>query len=135
MIGAGECEEICRKKILELELSNNIDMFGFQSNPFPIIKNTKIVIMPSIYEGFGLTAIESMCLKKPVINSGAGGLNTIFKNNKEFICKSKNEYIKLILNLFKDKKLLDNYEDKCYTIIEPYININKWEEKINSLYK
>ena len=135
MIGSGEYDDMCRKKISEYNLTKNIDMVGFQSNPFNIINNTKLVIMPSIFEGFGLTAIESMCLNKPVLNSGVGGLGTIFKNNKEFICKTKDEYVSLCKELFSDKKKFEKYKNNCPKIIEPYINVKKWEEKIYSLYK
>ena len=88
MIGDGHLKEKCQDKIKELSLENNIEMVGFCSNPFPIIKNCKIGIMPSVWEGFGLTAIEAMCLNRPVFNSGVGGLGEIFENNQEYICNT-----------------------------------------------
>ena len=135
MIGCGTLESKCKEKILKLNINDNVDMLGFQDNPYKIIKNSKIVIMPSLIEGFGLTAIESMCLNKPVLNSGVGGLGTIFKNNPEFICNSKECYIKLSSYLIHNNEELKTYESKCKNIIAPYINIKVWKEKIYNLYK
>lgn len=135
MIGDGEYKDILQKQINNTSLNNNIDIVGFQKNPFKIINNTKIVIMPSLYEGFGLTAIESMCLNKPVINSGVGGLGTIFKNNSEYICKNFDEYVTLCFKLLSNSNLLSKYSKECSKIIKPYIDVQKWEENIYSLYE
>lgn len=135
MIGDGTLKNDCLSLISKYSLEENIDILGFQSNPFKIIKKSKLVIMPSKAEGFGLTAIESMCLKKPVINSGVGGLSTIFKDNKEFICDDLDNYIELCSELLYDKKKMNGYIKRCSKIILPYIDVRKWEESIYLLYK
>lgn len=134
LIGEGDLYEDCFKYIKENNLEKNVDFLGFKSNPFPIIKNSKFVVMPSIHEGLPMSAIETLCLNVPLLNSGAGGLGVIFKNNKDFICKDKNDYIKKI------KKYNNNDEykkltEKSEAIIKDYINIKKWITKVNSLYK
>ena len=128
MIGDGELKEECLKKIDEYNLSSNIDMAGFVSNPFPIIKNSKLCIMPSKWEGFGLTAIESLILNKPVLNSGVGGLGEIFKENNEFICNDIEDYVKKIKEI-SNKKFLD-FE----SITKKYCDVNEWKNKIRKNY-
>lgn len=127
MIGNGVLMENCQKLIRELDLTNNIELAGFIGNPFPIIKNCKICIMPSIVEGFGLTAIESLILNKPVFNSGVGGLGEIFKENQELICKNKSEYIeKIELELKNNNFLLIN--------TEKYTNKENWKNLLKKIY-
>lgn len=135
IIGDGVLKKVCQDKIKECDLSKNIFLYGFRSNPFCIIKNTLLVVMPSLYEGFGLTAIESMCLNKPVVNSGIGGLKTIFKEHKEFICNSKEEYISLCNRLIKNMDVRKQYINACQNIIKPYIDMESWMFKIYLLYK
>ena len=135
MIGDGDLYNNCLKKIEEKKLGKNIDMLKFQKNPFKILKKCNFVIMPSIFEGFGLTAIESMCLNKPVLNSGEGGLKVIFKNDKNFICKDINSYVEKSLNLLNDKDKYRNYQKRCECIIKPYVDIEKWMNNIYSLYE
>lgn len=135
MIGSGDLEKKCQELINLYKLEDNIDMIGFSNNPFKILKKCNFVIMPSVYEGFGLTAIESMCLNKPVLNSGVGGLATIFKNNRDFICSSIDEYITKSLSLISDYTIYSKYKEECKYIIQPYIDVDAWMNRIYSLYE
>ena len=128
MIGDGELKEECLKKIDEYNLSSNIDMAGFVSNPFPIIKNSKLCIMPSKWEGFGLTAIESLILNKPVLNSGVGGLGEIFKENNEFICNNIEDYLEKF-NEMNNKKFFD-----LKNVTQKYCDVNEWKNEIRKNY-
>lgn len=122
MIGDGNLSKNCHNMILELGLEKNIDMLGFQENPFPIVKNCKVCVMPSKWEGFGMAAIEPLVLGKPVYNSGVGGLAEIFKENEYFICKDLNEYIEKINDNVKvPKKTLSSIYSK-YTDKEVWKN-------------
>ena len=134
MIGDGKLKEECINKIEEYNLKDNIDMLGFVQNPFPIIKNSKICVMPSKWEGFGLTAVESMILSKPVLNSGVGGLGEIFKNNNEYICVDKTNYIEVITRLLSDGKFYDNCMSEIKNIIINYTDKEKYIEKLNKIY-
>ncbi|MBR3362481.1 MAG: glycosyltransferase [Bacilli bacterium] len=135
MIGSGDLERKCHELINLYELEDNFDMIGFSSNPFKILNNCNFVIMPSVYEGFGLTAIESMCLNKPVLNSGVGGLASIFENNKDFICSSIDEYVYKSLYFLSDKSFYSKYKEECKKIIQPYVDIDAWMNRIYSLYE
>lgn len=128
IIGDGELKDECLKKINDYNLYSNIDMVGFVSNPFPIIKNSKVCIMPSKWEGFGLTAIEAMILGKPVLNSGAGGLGEIFRNNKEYFCDNTFEYTDNIKNMLMQNKF--NFDG----IIKQYCDLTNWKNRIKKIY-
>lgn len=130
MIGDGEMKNECEELIKKHNLKNNIKLLGFKKNPFPIIKNCKICIMPSKWEGFGLTAIESMILEKMVLNSGKGGLAEIFENNQEYICNDIEEYIDKIINILKEETVERN-TDK---IIDKFTNYDDWKNKFKNIY-
>lgn len=106
MIGAGEID------------TKNLDIkkTGYLENPYKVLKDCKCVVMPSKWEGFGLTAIECISLGVPVFSSGAGGLSEIFAENKGYICKTDEEYVEKILNY------LENPE-------KPDVNIDKFTDK------
>jgi len=130
IIGDGNLFDECTKLIKEYGLESNIKMLGFMKNPFKVIKNCKCIIMPSIYEGFGLAAVESVCLNKPVLNSGAGGLKEIFKDNKWLICKINEDYI------YKLHFIMQNdYNDNFNGIINLYTNLDNYKNNIRKLYK
>ena len=49
--------------------------------------------MPSLWEGFGLAAVEALTLGLPVVCSGAGGLCDIVNDSCGKICKTLDEYV------------------------------------------
>ena len=133
IIGDGELYQECKNKINTLNLENNIELLGFKNNPFPYVRNSKIAILPSLYEGFGLVAIESMILGTIVLNSGVGGLNDIFKYYPKYICKDIDEYVdkaKELLNVDKN-----TYKDDCNKMIKNYTDIGEYKKKVLRLYK
>lgn len=127
IIGDGELKNKCIDKINFYNLQDNIDILGFVSNPFPIIKKCKVGIMPSKVEGFGLTAIESMILNKPVLNSGVGGLGEIFNNNQFFIC-DRNDYAIKFYDIIDGKYDFSNLVDK-------FTDLDKWKTELEKIYR
>lgn len=77
IIGKGELQTEVESYIQENALTSNVKLIGFKRNPYPFMRNTKLCIMPSKYEGFGLAAVEMLALGKPVIASNVGGLGNI----------------------------------------------------------
>ncbi|HOZ54113.1 MAG TPA: glycosyltransferase [Bacilli bacterium] len=128
MIGDGELFDYCKNKIISLGLEKNIILHGFASNPFPIIRNSSLGIMPSKWEGFGFVALESMCLKKPVLNSGVGGFSEMLCEHSEFICNNMDEY------LSKINKYLNSKDKINFSFINKYTNKKSWKNQFMEVY-
>lgn len=106
----------------------NIKMTGYLKNPFCVLKDCKCIIMPSRWEGFGLTAIECLVLGVPVYNSGVGGLSEVFGNNSEFICKTDKEYIEKVIACLNNPKPVK-------IDLERYIDKKMYYKKIKEIYE
>ncbi|WP_051590889.1 glycosyltransferase family 4 protein [Bacillus sp. UNC438CL73TsuS30] len=80
--GKGPMLDTYRKLIQEKHLEDKITFIGFVSeqerNTF--IQNCEMVVVPSLYEPFGIVALEAMALGKPTIVSKTGGLKGIVKH-------------------------------------------------------
>lgn len=94
LIGDGEEEQKVKNVIEQLDLQNDVIMVGKKGNPYPYIVNADIMVHPSLVESQGITLLESMVLKTPVIavssngpqefiNTGANGY--LVDDNAEFI--------------------------------------------------
>ncbi|MGH1586597.1 glycosyltransferase [Lactiplantibacillus plantarum] len=81
IVGRGELKDNIESFIKVNNLTGNLKLIGFKENPYPYMKGTKICVMPSKYEGFGLSAVEMLALRKPVIASNVGGLKDIINND------------------------------------------------------
>lgn len=114
MIGPdGGLLDICRKKCEDIDLS--VDFTGFQGNPYKYIRNSKIVLMPSVWEGFGLTAAESMVLGKPVLATPVGGLTTVI-GVQDRLCKTNEAFVKESIKLLLD----ESYYNECSVFVSKY---------------
>ena len=133
IIGDGDLYLSCKNKIKNENLESNIDLLGFQTNPFPYVKNSKVLVMPSGYEGLGLVAIESMVLGTIVVNSGVGGLRTIFNNHSKYICNNKEDYVKCIVKLLKNDNCV--YKKDCNEMAKKFTDLDQYKNKIINLYK
>ncbi|MEL7597896.1 MAG: glycosyltransferase, partial [Clostridiaceae bacterium] len=81
MVGNGPLNDACKEFIDKNSLNNNISMLGFLENPHIILRQSKLLVAPSKWEGYGLAVIEAMGLGKPVIATPVGGLKDIIKGN------------------------------------------------------
>jgi glycosyltransferase involved in cell wall biosynthesis len=133
IIGDGELYEECRRKIVNDNLETNIEMFGFKSNPFPYIKNSKVAVLTSECEGLPMTVIEAMILGTIVVNSGVGGLKEMFDGYWKYICYKKDEYVSCIEELLKNDK--STYRDDCDRMIKSFIDIKDYRKKFIEIYE
>lgn len=133
ILGQGDMYDSCKEKILADNLTNNINLVGFKSNPFPYVKNSKLEVLPSKYEGLPMSTIEAMILGVPVINSGVGGLSSMFKNYPKYICRNMNEYIDCIEKLLEDKN--EDYKKDCSKLIVNFTDIDSYSKKIEKIYR
>lgn len=103
MIGDGSLRNQVKKFISENRLEENIYLCGFQRNPYVYLRASKIGVMPSRFEGFGLAAVEMMALGKPVICSNVGGLIEVINDDCGKICFSLNDYVNEAGNLLDNE--------------------------------
>ena len=79
--GDGPEKESLQNKILNYNLENVITLEGGTINPYALMKNADLFIMPSKFESFGLVAIESLILGTPVIATNTGIVDKVITNN------------------------------------------------------
>jgi len=65
-----------RDQVAQAGLSNRIEILGpdYQSNPTELAGRYDLFILPSRFEGFGLSALEAMLAARPIIISEIAGL-------------------------------------------------------------
>ena len=80
LLGTGRDEKEIRALINEYSLNDRVVIAGFHPNPYPWIKNARLLVVTSRYEGFGNVLIEAMSLGTPVISTNCGGPSEILIN-------------------------------------------------------
>lgn len=109
MIGDGELRETVAASVRERGLSDCVTLYGFLSNPFPVLRRFRLLCMPSRWEGFGLAAVEGLALGVPVLCSRAGGLSGIVDERCGRLCADVNEYTEEATRVLRNPGM---WEDK-----------------------
>ncbi|MCM8764954.1 MAG: glycosyltransferase [Candidatus Omnitrophica bacterium] len=80
ILGKGPLETHIRAKIHKLNLGEFVKLYGFTEDVYNYIINFDIVVIPSIWEGFPVVALEAMACGKPIIATNVGDLPEIVEN-------------------------------------------------------
>ena len=139
IIGEGYEREKLERLIKSLKLENKVKLIGWTEEVEKYLHKADIQLIPSLYEGFGLVAVEGMSTGLPVVASSIQGLKEVLGPlNPSLILVNKidstEEWKKKIkesienINLFGSDKIAEysQYQAKKFTfhkMAEEYLNI------------
>ncbi len=89
----------------------NVSYMGNTPDMKSVYSQTRILLMPSVYESYGRTGIEAMCSGIPVLASPTGGLKEALGDAGIF-CANTAEFVAEIKKL-DDKGYYDEVSKKC----------------------
>jgi glycosyltransferase involved in cell wall biosynthesis len=69
ILGQGEELENLKNLVAELRLVDDVDFVGFVANPYAYMAKAKMLVMTSLFEGFGNALVEGMLAGIPVIST------------------------------------------------------------------
>lgn len=133
-VGAGEQEKELRKLIDENNLNNNISLVGFQKNPYQFMAKSKIFLLTSDWEGFGLVAFEALTLGLPCAVSNVGGLTGIVDDNCGKLCSNIEDYYSEIIELLDDREIYNRKSNKAIIKSLKIDNTIDYMEKMKGIY-
>ena len=134
IVGEGIMRPQVEKAIMEKGLENNIKMYGFLKNPYGMIKNAKVVCVPSVWEGFGYAALEGLALGKPVVAKNVGGLPNIVNNECGMICEKPAEFVNSLTALLKDDNLWKEKSKNAVVTAKKFDDIENYSKNILNSY-
>ena len=116
IIGNGEEEKNLKQLIKNLNLENRVKLLGFQQNPYPYIKNAKLLVSSSNSEGLPRSIVEALILHTPVVTTySSKGIDEVMIDELQNFIVPKNQQDKLANKILE---ALNNYPpitDKFYS--------------------
>ena len=134
MLGDGPLRTECEQEIKKYNLEENINLKGFQKNPYAYLKKSKILCMTSEYEGYGLVAVEALSLGKPVVATNVGGIPSIVNDKCGKVTNNFDDMLDEITNLLQDNNYYKNKQLSASERVSQINNIKKYIDKINKIY-
>ncbi len=118
IIGEGSEEYVASLKELakEMKIEKNIKFIGkIANNQLPsYYASSDLFIQPSSYEPFGITILEALACKTPVIGAKTGGIPELIDENKNGMLFSPGNHDELAKKVILGKKIFknDNFSDE-----------------------
>lgn len=135
MVGDGKLREKCANIIRHKNLEDNITLKGYVDNPFPILKNSKVLVMTSKSEGLPMTLIEALILGKPVIVSQIDGVDEIVDETCGVVCSNDDEYVYSVLKLLEDDSMYSYMSRNAKLKAQTKFNMKEYTEKFIQVYE
>lgn len=138
--GTGELLAQLQKKVEDLKLGPRVRFVGYiDHEQLPaLLKSADIFIRPSLSEGLGISFLEAMAARIPVIATLVGGIPDFLIDGKTgFACNPNDpssiaEAVNRIVEL--DKEKLGEVIDAAYTTVSTNYNWDRIAQKMDSVF-
>jgi len=80
VLGEGSLKDKLKEQCAALGIAANVQFLGFQPDPYSYISNSDVIVLPSLFEPFGLVYIEAHALKIPVVAFDTPAANELMQN-------------------------------------------------------
>ena len=140
VIGDGPKKEKMEIKCKELNISDKIIFLGKISNQSlpQYYQSSKMLIVPSLREGFGINIIESLACANPVIASKVGGITDIIKHKENGILIEPKNHLMIadaVLNLLNSDDLYEYLSKKGLESVRDNFSWEKISMQYYNQYK
>ena len=130
----------CKRVIAENGRNDVVSFWGKRSDVYDLMKQAKILVVPSLYEGFGFVTAEGMANGCLVIGRNVGGIKEQFDNGKKYTGKEialrfeTQEELLEQLNNAVENDYHEMIERGRYTAVELY-SLERTSEQVEKYYK
>lgn len=139
IVGDGRNMEFLKKLTSELQLEEQVVFTGNLEDISPALAAMDIFALPAVWrEGFGLSIVEAMACRKPVIVSNIWSLNSLIQNGVTGILIEPKqaaplaESIKYLMTHPVERKRM---ADAGRAMVEEFFTIGRMAEEIREVYK
>lgn len=119
VLGEGGEKQYYENLCQTLGITNSVNFLGFQQNPYSYIRAAEVMVIPSLFEPFGLVFIEAIALQKAVVCFDVPAGNEILTNNETALMAARANYEELAANiilLLENDALRNGMAAKAYQL-------------------
>lgn len=136
LVGDGSLRNRLKKSAQRLGISERVRFLGFCDNAPEIMASFDIGVVPSRLESFGITCLELMRMRIPIVSSGAGGMAEYITNGQTGLLLKENtpeEICKSIARLASDEQLRRRLIEGGSRLVEEF-TVEKYVEATRKIY-
>ena len=124
-----------KKIIKSLKLDKNIVFVGAINNVPSFLNDMDILVVPSRSEGLGLTVLEGMAARVPVIGTNINSIKSLIKNDEYGDLFTYDDYHDLSQKIIYRVKHKDESKiDKAYDFVRRRYDIETANQRLRRVY-
>jgi len=107
IVGEGELRPQIEKMILEMGLTNYVQLLGLREDIPELLAKSDIYVMASEWEGLSISLIEALAAGMPIVATDAGSNNEIVQNGQSGIivpCKDPNSLANALFKVISNRE-------------------------------
>ncbi len=138
IVGDGELKEQLNNLTVELGVNREVKFLGVRKDVKELMVSSKIFVLPSRWEGFGIVIIEAMSNMLPIIATSVGGIPEIIENGKDGILvppENPKALARAISNLLENEELREKLSKAAYKKVKEEFSIKKYSVQMLDLYR
>ncbi len=137
LVGSGPLKYMLQKVVKKLKIEDKVIFTGSVKDISSVLQLLTVFVLPSRSEAFGISILEAMRAKVPVIATKVGGIPEVITNNQNGILIDSGNHKVLastIIRLLHDKKLQHKLIRNGVETIKKF-SITKMVNETSHLYK
>ena len=137
IVGDGELRNELENKVKELHLQDSVTFLGYRKDIVECINSFDFCVLPSVFEGFGLVAIEAFMNSKTLVATDIPGLNEVVTNKNGILVPAKDPaaLASAIDKLATDETLRQELASQAKKDYEKRFSYPMFLENYRSLYR
>ena len=139
VVGDGPDRESLKQKAQNLVISGNVIWAGqkLPEEVYRLYAVMDVVVVPSLFEGFGLTAAEAMAARLPVVASSVEGLNEIVEDSQTgYLLPPSNSKVlaEALIKLLKNPELREKMGERGYRRVVESFGMERFTASMSAVY-
>lgn len=138
IVGEGSLKENLNNLAVEFGVNGEVEFLGVRKDIEELMVSSKIFVLPSRWEGFGIVIIEAMSNMLPVIATNVGGIPELIENGKEGILvppENSKALARTINSLLENEELREKLSQAAYKKVREKYSIDVYSIHMLDFYK
>ena len=130
-----ELEQHFRKSWEHSPARDRIHLLGFQSNPYGLLQNTRVLLMTSLWEGTPMSALEAMALGVPIVSTPVDGMCQLVEPGKTGFLEETDEALaRRCAEIIQDAALRQSLSQNAVARAEVLLDAESYKQALREAY-
>lgn len=131
IVGNGEMFDEIKEIVSNDSLKNSVFLLGFISDISRVMKNSKLLLMTSKFEGTPMCALEALAAGLPIVSTRTDGMCQLIVNGKNgFLYDTDDQATDMIKSLLNNVEILQKISKNCCELSDEINNIEHYKSTL-----